>query len=206
MSKNTKKTVLFLYPDEFNVQTKFNRKADNILKNITGFDIEFIKDNKGLIKNYIESFIKETPIRQINSIEESKCTHAIVFDDGEVFVNEIKALKSKKVPLRVIPIKITRVINIKREKQYKSQKTTSSYEYIGRGSYWGNPYSMFENGEDREEVIRKYKYDFDYEKFPNKDKQKVHLLAGKRLGCFCKPCKCHGDILADYLNSFDDGK
>jgi hypothetical protein len=65
---------------------------------------------------------------------------------------------------------------------------------------------MYEDGEDREEVIRKYKYDFDFEKFPNKEKKEVYKLAGKRLGCFCKPDSCHGDVLADFLNSWDDGK
>ena len=65
---------------------------------------------------------------------------------------------------------------------------------------------MYEEGDDREEVIRKFKYDFDYEKFPNKEKSEVYKLAGKRLGCFCKPHACHGDVLADFLNSWDDGK
>ncbi len=64
---------------------------------------------------------------------------------------------------------------------------------------------MFEDG-DRDEVIRKFKYDFDYDKFLNIDKSKVYSLAGKRLGCFCKPQACHGDVLADFLNSWDDGK
>ena len=48
--------------------------------------------------------------------------------------------------------------------------------------------------------------DFDYDKFPNKSKNEVFKLAGKRLGCFCKPELCHGDVLADYLNSWDDGE
>ena len=65
---------------------------------------------------------------------------------------------------------------------------------------------MLEAGESREEVIRKYKYDFEFDKFPNKDKSKVYELSGKRLGCFCKPQECHGDVLADFLNSWDDGK
>jgi hypothetical protein len=39
----------------------------------------------------------------------------------------------------------------------------------------------------------------------NIDTSRVHELAGKRLGCFCKPALCHGDVLADYLNSYDDG-
>ena len=65
---------------------------------------------------------------------------------------------------------------------------------------------MFEAGEDREEVIRKFAYDFQRDLFPNKKKSEVFKLAGKRLGCFCKPELCHGDVLADFLNQYDDGK
>lgn len=132
-------------------------------------------------------------------------THAIIFDDGEEFPEEKKLITSSDKPLRLIRINLTRVINIKQETKYQPEKSTSNYEYIGRGSYWGNPYSMFEEGDDRDEVIRKYKYDFDYEKFPNKEKKEVYKLSGKRLGCFCKPLSCHGDVLADFLNQWDDG-
>ena len=46
---------------------------------------------------------------------------------------------------------ITKVVNIK----------TKKYDvYIGRGSAWGNPYAIGIDG-DREEVIRKYQYDFE---------------------------------------------
>lgn len=31
-------------------------------------------------------------------------------------------------------------------------------------------------------------------------RQRVQGLAGKRLGCFCKPNACHGDIIAEYVN------
>ncbi|TXK92668.1 hypothetical protein BMR10_17640 [Methylococcaceae bacterium CS4] len=141
-----------------------------------------------------------------NDWESDDITHGIIFDDGDEFIKETISLKSNDIPLRVIKIVITRVVNIKNETQYKSEKSTLTYEYIGRGSYWGNPYSMYEGGEERDEVIRKYKYDFDYEKFPKKEKSEVYKLAGKRLGCFCKPQTCHGDVLADYLNSWDDGK
>lgn len=30
---------------------------------------------------------------------------------------------------------------------------------------------------------------------------KIEELRGKRLGCFCKPKPCHGDVIADYLNA-----
>lgn len=133
-------------------------------------------------------------------------THAIVFDDGEEFLDELDILKTLSIPTRLIKIKITRVINIKRNEEYKSLTNSEKYEYIGRGAKWGNPYSMFEDGDDRDEVIRKFKYDFDFDKFPHIKKEEVYMLAGKRLGCFCKPANCHGDILADYLNSWDDGE
>jgi hypothetical protein len=133
-------------------------------------------------------------------------SHAIVFDDGEEFVEELNYLAKVSVQVRRIKIAITRVINIKKETKYANIRKNNEYEYIGRGSYWGNPYSMFTEGETREEVIRKFKYDFDFEKFPNKEKSEVFKLAGKRLGCFCKPEACHGDVLADFLNEWDDGK
>ncbi|WP_253947719.1 DUF4326 domain-containing protein [Pseudoalteromonas sp. AC163] len=139
-------------------------------------------------------------------IDNSGLTHAIIFDDGESFSNEIKIIRSLEIPLRIIKVMVTRVINIKKDIEFKGIKSTSNYEYIGRGSYWGNPYSMFEDGDDRDEVIRKYKYDFDFEKFPNKEKSEVFKLAGKKLGCFCKPAACHGDILADFLNQWDDNR
>ena len=90
---------------------------------------------------------------------------------------------------------ITRVVNIKHE----------SYDvYIRRSSPWGNPYAIGIDG-DREEVIRKYQYNFD-KGYLKSSKEELLKLRGKILGCHCKPLACHGDILANYLNSLDDGK
>lgn len=33
---------------------------------------------------------------------------------------------------------------------------------------------------------------------------RVDSLRGKRLGCFCKPRPCHGDVIAEYLNGVCD--
>jgi len=38
------------------------------------------------------------------------------------------------------------------------------------------------------------------------EQAEVYKLAGKRLGCFCKPSAFHGDVLADFLNCWDVGK
>ena len=70
--------------------------------------------------------------------------------------------------------------------------------YIGRPSEWGNPYVIGPDG-TREEVIDKYER---YLKIFRPDliiRAKVELK-DKRLGCFCKPLPCHGDILAEIAN------
>ena len=200
------KNILILYPKQFNCFEKFQRKVQRITENIDIFSVLYIDDNNNLIDKLFSSKKSNVALSKVSKIDTLEITHAIVFDDGEEFVDEVLLLENNNIPLRKIKIKITRVINIKIDDEFSAQKSTPKYEYIGRGSYWGNPYSMYDEGDDREEVIRKYKYDFDYKKFPNKEKSEVYKLAGKRLGCFCKPLSCHGDVLADFLNSWDDGK
>ena len=162
-------TVLILYPPLFACKTKFERKVSNIIKNMGELNLCYLDDHNG----YIQGFVCDVPIivdkRRIEALEKSVITHAIVFDDGEEFVEQRQYLEEQNIPFRWIKIPITRVVNIKTEKQYENIKSTDDYEYIGRGSYWGNPYSMYEEGESREEVIRKYQYDFEFDKFPNKD-------------------------------------
>ena len=77
----------------------------------------------------------------------------------QLFLMMVNALPKKlklnnaNVVLRVVKIKITRVINIHKEPELQSQEVSSFHEYIGRG-FIGELYSMFENGDSREEVIR----------------------------------------------------
>jgi hypothetical protein len=198
--------VLILYPQAFTCQSKFDRKVTNIISQMQECSIIFPSDPNQLVFGY---FSRKFPAINISCQPDWQTvgiTHAIIFADGEEFVHELEAIKCMGISYRLIRIKITRVVNIKKEEKYAPLKSTPDYEYIGRGSYWGNPYSMYGTGDDREEVIRKFKYDFDYEKFPNKKKDHVFKLAGKRLGCFCKPEACHGDVLADFLNQWDDGQ
>lgn len=199
-------SILILYPKNFNCYSKFSRKIGKIISSLGNVSLLYQNDVNNFIKRIFNENENIIEVNNMISWTMNDFTHAIIFDDGEEFPEETHKLKSSGKPLRVIKIAITRVINIKHQPEYNLNKSTSSYEYIGRGSYWGNPYSMYEDGNDREEVIRKYKYDFDFEKFPNKDKSEVYKLVGKRLGCFCKPQTCHGDILAEYLNAWDDGK
>ena len=67
--------------------------------------------------------------------------------------------------------------------------------YIGRGSLWGNPYIICENL-TRDQVIIAYKHWlWSQMKSGAITEGDIRGLGGKRLGCFCKPKACHGDVL-----------
>ena len=67
---------------------------------------------------------------------------------------------------------------------------------IDRGSKWGNPFLIGDDG-DRDEVCEK----FDKFYFPNKNKllQEIEKLKGKVLSCHCYPERCHGLTLISEL-------
>lgn len=91
-------------------------------------------------------------------------------------------------------MKITRVGN-------KRDRATPDDFYIGRPSVFGNPFVIGKDG-DREQVISKYREWF-YQKLKD-DVQfliAVNGLKGKRLICWCSPQRCHGDVIAEFLNS-----
>lgn len=76
-------------------------------------------------------------------------------------------------------------------------KRTDAFDvYIGRGSPWGNPYAIGVDG-SRDKVIQKYRQHLWWQ-INRGDVAIDDLLAldGKRLGCFCKPRSCHGDVIA----------
>ncbi|MFA7101502.1 MAG: DUF4326 domain-containing protein [Bacilli bacterium] len=86
----------------------------------------------------------------------------------------------------------TTVVNI-----YKTKDL--NYVYIGRGSPFGNPFVIGKDG-IREEVIEKYRSYFRGKLEDPAFKAMVLRLRGKRLGCFCKPKACHGDIIKEWLD------
>lgn len=69
--------------------------------------------------------------------------------------------------------------------------------YIGRPSDWGNPYIIGQDG-SRDEVIDKYK-----EYLLNNPVLMSRLpeLKNKTLGCWCKPKRCHGDVIVEILKN-----
>ncbi len=73
---------------------------------------------------------------------------------------------------------------------------------IDRTTIFGNPFKEWQWG--REECIRKFETYF-YQRLERdaEFKAKVLELKGKRLGCHCYPLPCHGDIIVEYLNTYD---
>jgi len=68
--------------------------------------------------------------------------------------------------------------------------------YIGRPSKWANPFVIGKDG-TREEVLIKYEnFLLQHVELLND----LYQLKDKILGCWCKPEKCHGDILIKYID------
>jgi hypothetical protein len=91
---------------------------------------------------------------------------------------------------------VTRLVNIKHE----------DYDiYIGRGSKWGCPYTIIKDRPTlakeivgtKEEALEKYK---EHVLASPELIAALDELEGKVLGCFCKPEKCHGDVLLELLS------
>lgn len=100
----------------------------------------------------------------------------------------------------------TKIIHIKDAP--KDWKTNSDYVYIGRAGkgldgYFGNPYRLY-NEEEREECLVRYqKWFFETIEKDQEFKERILNLKDKILVCFCSPKLCHGDIIADYVNSIE---
>lgn len=92
---------------------------------------------------------------------------------------------------------MTRVVNLYKEPYDIYIGRTGK----GRKSLFGNPFSVKDFGRDGciekfEEYIRN-KLNSDEELV-----KELLLLDGKVLGCFCKPQKCHGDVLVTLINEY----
>jgi hypothetical protein len=72
--------------------------------------------------------------------------------------------------------------------------------YIGRPSKWGNPFSHKDGTTAKFKVATRGEAIDAYEKWITEGEgnhllNDLHELDGKVLGCWCKPQRCHGDIL-----------
>lgn len=67
--------------------------------------------------------------------------------------------------------------------------------YIGRGSFWGNPFRIGPDG-DRDQVCDRY--DERIRRMIESGEIPLHKIAalhGRPLVCFCAPARCHGETL-----------
>lgn len=193
------KHILIAYPREFLCYEKFKRKVDFYTSQSSEIEFTCFDD----ANEYIRRYAKEkdcgysTYSTESEAIERS--THAILFQDRERYKDIQSSLSTAGKPTRIVPLDLTLVVNKDRGDVYDV--------YIGRGTIWGNPYQIGQDG-DREEVIRKFAYDFNrgFLKASVNLEHNLSLLKGKVIACHCKPAACHGDIIAAHLNSIDDGK
>jgi len=80
----------------------------------------------------------------------------------------------------------TRVVHCKRD----------HYDvYIGRPSIWGNPFTVGISG-TRPEILEKYEQ---HARTNAQIQEHLMELDGKVLGCWCRPERCHGDILVKLI-------
>lgn len=70
---------------------------------------------------------------------------------------------------------------------------------IDRTTIWGNPFVIGRHG-SRADVIDKYRKWILNQ--PNLLSQ-LNLLKGKRLGCWCAPEPCHGDVLVELIEELE---
>jgi Domain of unknown function (DUF4326) len=99
----------------------------------------------------------------------------------------------------------TKVVNLRRD----------PYDvYIGRAGhgmsgYFGNPFVLGPRIPRAKQmgVLESYRGWFLHRVETNKEfRARVLALRGKRLGCFCKPGWCHGDVMAEWIDAQpDDG-
>ena len=116
---------------------------------------------------------------------------------------------------------MTTVVNVK-VKYIRPTYTTlyhwiknPQHEYIGRSgavfinnerfpkksSQWANPFKVKKEGRDKcLELYEKWVRD----KITKEGTEELKKLKNKVLGCWCKPDKCHGDILIKILNEIEE--
>lgn len=87
-------------------------------------------------------------------------------------------------------------------KRTKGWRMPENTVYVGRGSKWGNPFTVDEYG--REKAVSMFR---DYIGHPNSphgfEPHEIEELRGKDLACWCKEDQaCHADVLLELANTF----
>jgi hypothetical protein len=200
--KVSSSVVLVAYSKNFSNGGLLKQKIEKLTERLQDFSVVAFNDDRKFVRTYFgKNLLDSYKIDELRSTELRKlvnaATHIIVFWDGSDLSSLIyQALLSSK-PVKIIPVETTKVVNKDRGEKFDV--------YIGRGTPWGNPFAIGVDKLTRDDVIEKYKAYFVSEILGNETKRKDLLaLKGKVLGCHCKPLPCHGDTIAEYLNSLDE--
>jgi len=70
-----------------------------------------------------------------------------------------------------------------------------------QASPWHNPYKVSSKGYTRREALDLYRDHLIQLLEDEEILDEFIQLKGKTLGCWCKPDRCHGDIIVEVLNS-----
>jgi hypothetical protein len=94
---------------------------------------------------------------------------------------------------------VTTVVNIKSGEPWDVYIGRTEYNQHGAfvKSKWANPYKIGTHG-TRQQVIDRYRTWI--EKQPEL-MNALRQLKDKRLGCWCKPAACHGDVLIELVEA-----
>ncbi|BAO89041.1 DUF4326 domain-containing protein [Caballeronia cordobensis] len=204
MTTSNKTILLVALSEGFAFPRVFAEKMDRIIGNLGDAEVVVVQDTRSIAQNYCDERGLTTRAERVNSRMAAKsvvtaCTHVVVFWGGTDLADIIYFSRLLQRHLRIVPLRITTVRNKKNNEEFDV--------YIGRGTRWGNPYEIGRGPEglSREEVIQRYKEHFETEILPDPERRSAVLaLRGYRLGCFCAPLPCHGDVIAAYLNEYVD--
>lgn len=99
---------------------------------------------------------------------------------------------------------LVEVVNLREEKyhvyigRHRGKHMLSDGISIGSRGWLGNPFTLREHS--RSASIRNFREAF-MEKIQKKYRfRKAVLNIRGKLGCYCKPKACHGDVIAEYIN------
>jgi hypothetical protein len=183
--------------------TSIEKRFVELMPEVRDTDVTALNNNPGLVGLVRERWPECTIVPAPKGRSETRkllnqSERLVLYWDGEGLTKLLFEARLAQIPTRLVPVQVTRVVN---------KKLTSDFDvYIGRGSLWGNPFaiSRSEDGPDRADVIERYKEHF-FEKIHSDQSfaRGVLGLRGLRLACFCKPEACHGDVIAEYLDSLD---
>ena len=146
-----------------------------------------------LIKKVVKSGVSATPTNLTAAMKPKRIKMVTVQQRYLRLITKIRAmLKCDDMQALIKKFeRKTTVINIRNGDEYDI--------LIGAPSIYANPFHISKSL-SREACIKLFKKDFDIKIKKNKQfRQAVMDLKGQRLGCYCKPLKCHGDVYVKWL-------